>query len=583
MKNGKNGTNTPWSYSLIRISTIEINGWLFHLDLEQIFIFGTGMNIYIYTFSWTYFFPILLATSRFIFISFVFVDFMEILRFFLDFFAKKDWALPKPGLCLGGPVLSVRSFSTWKPPFFSAFFQWASWMQRKKQLQTLEPPRAEPSQEPRQPKLWSKRPMEISRRFCWKRSVTHGRGLLWRLIDSSWCFVSCSLGRICGKAWNSKGPLDLTSPNLDAKNTFVGSNYLMEIDHFFSPFELLLPHLKKNTSSSTANHSICQCSFQQKTFTTASVHRLPRFCLASMQGVKELIPAWAGISGFRQSLQLDRWHFSLHFCWVDSQEFLDLWEFVYEFMIQLYRGWILNPNVGIVLHDSVYCFDDCLGPVQHSLSAAKRLFRRTFDKAEFPFHIYKSGITWIIGKETCFFADHSILALCYMTHDLHDLIHSSLSVASIVAIQGAYLGSWTVRNSSCSWNLFPHRSPTTNGCFCFFWENQTGQEPEAHCFEERVFHTSRSPNMCCPFIRPFWRTIFYSLALWAPRLRLDVPWLRNSRRMGCFGISFWPETNQQKNAARPSEFFWELHGPNVPWDLTEILLPAGWFLATSIP
>ena len=132
--------------------------------------------IYIYTFSWTYFFPILLATSRFIFISFVFVDFMEILRFFLDFFAKKDWALPKPGLCLGGPVLSVRSFSTWKPPFFSAFFQWASWMQRKKQLQTLEPPRAEPSQEPRQPKLWSRDPWKFPAVFvgsgAWRMEET---------------------------------------------------------------------------------------------------------------------------------------------------------------------------------------------------------------------------------------------------------------------------------------------------------------------------------------------------------------------------------------------------------------------------
>ena len=351
----------------------------------------------------------------------------------------------------------------------------------------------------------------------------------------------------------------------------------------FFPIRTLVATLKKKHFFINSKSQHLSVLLPTKNLYYCERASLASFLLASMQGVKELIPAWAGISGFRQSLQLDRWHFSLHFCWVDSQEFLDLWEFVYEFMIQLYRGWILNPNVGIVLHDSVYCFDDCLGPVQHSLSAAKRLFRRTFDKAEFPFHIYKSGITWIIEKRLA-----SLLITAFWPFVTWHMTYMTWSTRLFLLP-----ASWPYRGLTLALGLFG--TPAVHeicfrtearqqmDVFVFFWENQTGQEPEAHCFEERVFHTSRSPNMCCPFIRPFWRTIFYSLALWAPRLRLDVPWLRNSRRMGCFGISFWPETNQQKNAARPSEFFWELHGPNVPWDLTEILLPAGWFLATSIP
>ena len=61
-------------------------------------------------------------------------------------------------------------------------------------------------------------------------------------------------------------------------------------------------------------------------------------------------------------LPLDRWHFSSHFFWltVRSAGFMRicLWEVV----IQLCLGWILKPNIGIMFHDSVLCFDDCFGP-----------------------------------------------------------------------------------------------------------------------------------------------------------------------------------------------------------------------------
>ena len=246
---------------------------------------------------------------------------MEILRFCQKIELRR---VPRP--LPRGPVLSVRSFSTWKPPFFSAFFQWASWMQRKKQLQTLEPPRAEPSQGSL---LWSRDPWKFRAVFleaehdAWKR-------LFWRLIDSSWCFVSCSLGRICGKAWTSKGPFDLTSPNLDAKNTFVGSNYLMEIDHFFFPIRTFVA-----TFSTKKRHFLINSKSQllslllptRKPLITASVHRLPRFaCLSAGSERANSRTGWH----FRLPAVIATWPvaFQFAFFWVDSQEFLDLREFV---------------------------------------------------------------------------------------------------------------------------------------------------------------------------------------------------------------------------------------------------------------
>lgn len=173
-----------------------------------------------------------------------------------------------------------------------------------------------------------------------------------------------------------------------------------------------------------------------------------------------------------------------------------------------------------------------------------------------------------------------------MTHDLHDLITWSTRLFLLPA-------SWPYRGLTLALGLFGtpavheicFRTESRQQMDVFFWENQTGQEPEAHCFEERVFHT-------CPVAYRMNAARSSDLSEEQSSIHLhfghqDFLWMSRDSEIqegwDALGYLFDVETNQQKNAARPSEFFWEIHGPNVPWDLKEILLPAGWFLATSIP
>ena len=174
---------------------------------------------------------------------------------------------------------------------------------------------------------------------------------------------------------------------------------------------------------------------------------------------------------------------SVRICFGWQSGVQDLWEFVYEFMIQLCLGWILKPNIGIMFHDSVLCFDDCFGPrrmqrlhpdstapfvccyikcfsVALSAKQTEGIFMHFWNLCIFePLRRDLEHCTFLSLLFESLFADHSILAL---EHDTW-LDRSSLSVASLVAIQGFTLALGLFGTSAV--NLLLHRIPTTNVIF----------------------------------------------------------------------------------------------------------------------
>ena len=144
--------------------------WILNTSL---YLGQVRIYIYIFFFFPGHIFPILLVTSRFIFISFCFCWFMEILRFFLDFFAKKDWASPDPRPLPRGLRFVCQVFLNMEAPFFFGLFS-MSFMDAAKKT-TADIGAATSRAESRQPAV-VKRPMEISRRFfgsgAWRMEET---------------------------------------------------------------------------------------------------------------------------------------------------------------------------------------------------------------------------------------------------------------------------------------------------------------------------------------------------------------------------------------------------------------------------
>lgn len=176
-----------------------------------------------------------------------------------------------------------------------------------------------------------------------------------------------------------------------------------------------------------------------------------------------------------------------------------------------------------------------------------------------------------------------------MTHDLHDLITWSTRLFLLPA-------SWPYRGLpwllDCSelqlfMKFVSAPNPDNKWMFLFFFGRiKQARSPKPIASKKGFFIPARSPILCAARSSDLSEEqssihLHFGHQDFSP---VDGP--RDSEIQegwDALGYLFDVETNQQKNAARPSEFFWELHGPNVPWDLKEILLPAGWFLATSIP
>lgn len=187
------------------------------------------------------------------------------------------------------------------------------------------------------------------------------------------------------------------------RKTLVGSNYLNFIDHFFlriltfATLKKTLLHLQQITTfvSAPSNKKHLYCCERAS---------LASFCLPGLGNEQNPLPGLA----FQASSSHRNLTGGISVCmflgWQSGAQ--DLWEFVFEFMIQLNRGWILNPNIGIVLHDSV-CVVSMIVLAQYStlclLLATKQNFLCTFIT-------YKSGLTWIFEKRPACLLINSILA-----------------------------------------------------------------------------------------------------------------------------------------------------------------------------
>ena len=163
------------------------------------------------------------------------------------------------------------------------------------------------------------------------------------------------------------------------------------------------------------------------------------------------------------------------------------------------------------------------------------------------FIMYKSGITWIFEKRP----DKSFLP-----------------------------ASWPYRGLTLALGLLGTSvNESQQQMDVFFWESN---RPGA-----RSLLLRKGSYLPVAYMLPVHQTYLLNNLLFtctsAPRFQfLDVLWLRNSRRMDALGYLLTGK-NVNKNLDRPTQLVWDLHGPNVPWNLPEILLLAGWFLATSIP
>ena len=96
-------------------------------------------------------------------------------QIFLGFFCEKRLSFAETRPLPRGPRFVCQVFLNMEAPFFFGLFSMSFMDAAKKTTADIGAATSRAESRAKAAKTVVKRPMEISRRFCWKRSVTHGR------------------------------------------------------------------------------------------------------------------------------------------------------------------------------------------------------------------------------------------------------------------------------------------------------------------------------------------------------------------------------------------------------------------------